>query len=352
MKHNVTITAWYLNVSRICQLIGGANLAKAAQILGNVRGPVFAFSEEGITQATVKEQLERWLLRNPVPTLGELVTTGKKIKRGQRFTLYHDFYGKGLHNYNNPRKQLPRNAIAELHTKLRFKDSLGIRVLYSPKNLYSQSAWSRLSGHTKLFIFAYIESISSSEIVARPYIIGDLHTDLESATTTYQISNRYGEVHPTSIDSFSQINEIYGKERNTPDLSILKNIPEKIIKEAFAEIIHEGNIPKDWGGEQSDLFSSNVTLDGRKIPTAFLFKGPAKFKPLTVAGLGKNGDQIVRLFAEPADLLILQHCHKVTPQVRSTMRAFACRFYDPRLFCIIDGYDTIRLLTAYRKCGL
>ena len=92
-------------------------------------------------------------------------------------------------------------------------------------------------------------------------------------------------------------------------------------------------------------------IDGQRISTAFLLKGPAKFHPMTPADLEKNGDQIGRLFDEPADLLVLQHCHEVKTAVRKQMRAYAQRMNQPRQFCIIDGYDTLRILQAYRKCG-
>jgi hypothetical protein len=49
------------------------------------------------------------------------------------------------------------------------------------------------------------------------------------------------------------------------------------------------------GGERSDLFSDRVIFEGERISTAFAFKGPAKFEPMTGAHLGKNGDQIDRL---------------------------------------------------------
>ena len=70
---------------------------------------------------------------------------------------------------------------------------------------------------------------------------------------------------------------------------------------------------------------------------------------MTLAECGKNGDQIDRLFSEPAYLLILQHCHYVKTDVRNTMKAFASRINDLRYFTIIDGYDTVRLLRAYNK---
>ena len=73
---------------------------------------------------------------------------------------------------------------------------------------------------------------------------------------------------------------------------------------------------------------------------------------MTPADLGKNGDKIGRLFDESAELLVLQHCHEVTSAVRKQMRAYAQQMNRPRQFCIIDGYDTIRILRAYNKCGL
>jgi len=132
---------------------------------------------------------------------------------------------------------------------------------------------------------------------------------------------------------------------------MLRPRSEAEIKGAFAEIIGEPMVPKDWGGERSDLFSSRVLFNKSRISTAFAFKGPAQFKPMTLAELGKNGDQIDRLFSEPADLFVLQHCHEITSPVRSTMRAYAEQTGRPRLFCIIDGYDTLRVLRAYNLCG-
>lgn len=59
------------------------------------------------------------------------------------------------------------------------------------------------------------------------------------------------------------------------DLGALREIPEHRIRRAFAEIMGEQAIPKNWGGERSDLFSDRVRLDGRRMATALMFKGPA-----------------------------------------------------------------------------
>ncbi len=104
---------------------------------------------------------------------------------------------------------------------------------------------------------------------------------------------------------------------------------------------------KDWGGEKSDHFSTSLHLTGRRVTAAFLLKGPARFSEMKASHLGKNGDQIVRLASEPAQLLVLQHSHLVSSPVRETLRAFAVKPCSPRRYCVIDGPDTYRLLKAY-----
>jgi hypothetical protein len=74
---------------------------------------------------------------------------------------------------------------------------------------------------------------------------------------------------------------------------VLRNLPEKDVKQAFTEIVAEPTVPKDLG-ERSDLFASWIKLETWRISAAFAFTGPTKFHPMTLADLGKNGDQIDR----------------------------------------------------------
>ena len=144
------------------------------------------------------------------------------------------------------------------------------------------------------------------------------------------------------------------KPSSIDHIQCLSGISEQETIKAFADIIGEPVVPPHWGGERSDLFTTYVTVRNRRVSTAFLFKGPARFQPMTLGSrvLGKNGDQIIRLFTDPADLFILQHCHEVTPPVRDMMRTYAEKGKTPRSYCIIDGFDTLRILSAYHKCGL
>jgi hypothetical protein len=68
---------------------------------------------------------------------------------------------------------------------------------------------------------------------------------------------------------------------------------------------------------------------------------------MTIAMLGKNGDQIERLARTSAELLVVQHCHEIRPEVFSMLRSVASNFRDIRRYMLIDGYDTYRILAAY-----
>ena len=65
--------------------------------------------------------------------------------------------------------------------------------------------------------------------------------------------------------------------------------------------------------------------------------------------LGKRG--VVRLFDEPADTLVVQHCNKIANTIVRQAEAFAANTARPRRYCIMDGADTYRILKAYGKLG-
>ncbi len=47
---------------------------------------------------------------------------------------------------------------------------------------------------------------------------------------------------------------------------------------------------------------------------------------------------------------MVQHCHEIGTDVRATLRAFANALGPVRRrYCLIDGSDSLRLLTAYGK---
>jgi len=227
-----------------------------------------------------------------------------------------------------------------------FDPPVRVEMPFYPEHLVSTSAWGELSGHRRSFAFGYVKSSSAGKVDARPYFVGDRVDSTGGAS----FPRNYHEIYVDHIDSFQKV-----RDQPPPglgDLEVLRSISEEKVKTAFARIVGEPLVPKDWGGEYSDLFTTHVLVGGERVATAFAFKGPAKFSEMTFAHLGKNGDQVERLFAEPADLVIVQHCHLIHRSVRAVMRAFATSVQQPRRFCLIDGKDTLRVLRAYGECGV
>jgi hypothetical protein len=339
------LTCWYLNQRRVLELVGIEALVAA----GGASDHMVRIAE----LVFIKDRLVAWLNANRPPTLGQLIIKGE-LREHVLFTHFSNFFGRGLYAvYRALEKGKPRIPPAELYAKLDdIKPACRVAFRFHHEHLTSTSAWSELSGQHQLFALGLITTISDKAIEAIPWVIASPFPHINRASTS--IGHRWGnrlQVFVEEIDSFAKVSKNPYRPTHT-ELEKLRGIPERKIKQAFAEIIGEPTIPKDWGGERSDLFSDRVRLDGKRISAAFMFKGPAQFVPMTPASLGKNGDQIDRLFSEPADLLILQHCHQITSAVRGQMRAYAQQIGRLRLFCLIDGYDTLRILHAYKKCGV
>lgn len=338
------LTCWYLNARRISELVGMEVIA----------GNEVATSDQMRRLAeldALRRSIVGWISRSDVQPIEKLLMQ-EELVEGSVFTLNTNFFFKGLSTVGGRSAKHGENSNLPLgYAKLDFLvDGLKLTFDFHPEHLTSTSSWVELRGQKKMFVLGVVTEITDNEIKSKPYVIANIVERKDELSAARRWA-RYLELHIEQIDSFSQTR---GTRRSSSKkaLAALKDIPEKAIKEAFAEIIGEAIVPKDWGGETSDLFSSGVFVEGQRVSAAFAFKGPAKFHPMTMADLGKNGDQINRLYEEPAELLILQHCHNITTPVRKMMRAFAQQMGNPRTYCVIDGFDTLRLLTAYNKCGL
>ena len=147
------------------------------------------------------------------------------------------------------------------------------------------------------------------------------------------------------IDSFSRVLDI----DEIP--SEYTKIYETKFKAGVAAILGEKDRFKDWGGELNDLSSTKVRIDGKRRMAAFAFKGPGTSGKLTPGKMGKNGDQIQRLFRCPADVYIVQYWRNVDDNVYEQMTQFAQlkSYFENRTiwYGVIDGDDSNRLMLAY-----
>jgi hypothetical protein len=129
-------------------------------------------------------------------------------------------------------------------------------------------------------------------------------------------------------------------------------LSEQAIKRGVARILKASGKFTDWGGEKNDLLS-NAHLKGKRRKIAFAFKGPGKQGILTPGKMGKNGDQIQRLFESPAEILFVQYHGQIADSVLQQMQTHAeiKSFRENRRiwYGTIDGDDTARLIASYPK---
>lgn len=149
-----------------------------------------------------------------------------------------------------------------------------------------------------------------------------------------------------SVDQFEKVKKVKG---TSPPVTI----SETRFKNGVKKLLGEQGQFKDWGGETSDLFTSRLKIKGKRLAAAFAFKGPGKKGLLTPATLGRNGDQIQRLFIEDGDVFFVQYVGQIAPSVLRDMSAWAVykslstgrKIY----YGVIDGEDSARLVAAYPK---
>jgi len=194
---------------------------------------------------------------------------------------------------------------------------------------------------------AQAKELRGNRLILYPLIIGAPWLETDDPKWRDNIAWYGQEFYEQFVEDFAEFEEIKRVE-DPNDFALMEKISEKAFKTCLAEILGD-RVVGDWGGEQSDHYTSHLTLGGRRVSAAFLLKGPARFQPMTLNNLGKNNDQIVRLANEPADVLVVQHSHDITQPVRATLRAFAVQPSRPRRYCLIDGRDSLRLLRAYDK---
>lgn len=146
------------------------------------------------------------------------------------------------------------------------------------------------------------------------------------------------------VDSFSKVTS--SLEAESSDV-----MSESRFRDGMAAVLGEKGQFKDWGGELRDLSSTRVRLNGKRVYAAFAFKGPGTKGKLTPKKMGKNGDQIQRLFKCPVRLFVVQYQGEVDDSVYEQMEAFAqIRSYlrdEPVFWMVIDGEDSRRIVEAY-----
>jgi hypothetical protein len=348
----LNISALYLSQKRLNEVLNREILPVAARVF-SLASPENAGLNRTAVLGAYEDAVLIWLTSANLPSLGQLVAENRLVQ-GAFFTHLGPFSGSGvLEAADRQFRGLPLRKDALLRAKLdNFRSGLKLTVQAHPENYTTASAPGEISGKKRLFLVGRITECETDELRAQAYVVGHLHEEPRKGMPSV---DRFGrlpwqmELFPTQIDNFAAASD--ATPPTASELAKIQSTQESEVKKAFASIVGEPFIPKDWPGEKSDLVTTQLRIYGQQVASAFAFKGRSKPKKMTVADLGKNGDQISRLFSEPCDLVILQHCHEVTSAVRDHMRAFATRIGQLRPFCIIDGADTVRILRTYGQLG-
>ncbi len=132
-----------------------------------------------------------------------------------------------------------------------------------------------------------------------------------------------------------------------------KRLPERVFKYGIARILATKGKFQDWGGEKNDLYTNHITLYGKRRSAAFALKGPATRPPLTIAKLGKHGDQITRLFSTHSQVFLIQFEGQIVDEVLQDMMAHAIRRSHETgrevFYGVIALEDSHRLRTKYKS---
>jgi hypothetical protein len=280
----------------------------------------------------------QWIGRKKIPTFHQLAATDQ-LAVGRMFVYQGHFFGKGFgFHHKSPLVSLSENVTDHVPNHR-------LVVEFSKSGITTDTAYTRLGGSTNLFALCTITKIAANRIHSVPYIIGDL-VERHKSGIELRLKDTL-RLHLTDIRQFRKID--FEWNPTAKQFAALRDVPEAVVKQALSKLLDEFELAKDWGGEETDLFSGNLLVGRKRYSAAFLLKGPAKFHEMKMTDCGKNGDQIYRLFNTPADVFVVQHCHKISPAVRRTVEAFTLTQYARKAhYALIDGYDTCRILKSLK----
>jgi hypothetical protein len=274
-----------------------------------------------------------------VPTLAEALTFGKPrhlFMSIERLEPCPDIY---------------ETKRAEHTVHLDFDYGKPVNIVYHTSHIVSDTGRMSLAdGYRKGYRHAIVGLLNDKGISfeIEPIVIGAPwldHPRNKDGAVAMWLGYDYGEILPEDIAEFARMKESVVASADEW-MSVMEKIPEEYIKKSIAGLLNEPT-KNDWGGEENDHYSANVTVADKRCTAAFLLKGPARFQEMTPAMCGKNGDQIYRLTRTGADISVVQHAHLIGAAVRETLRSMVVTPGRSRKFCAMDGQATYRLLKAY-----
>jgi len=283
----LNITAYFLSQKRLNEVLPLESLPTAARFFDIAEPRNAGLSRTAVISAYETAAIA-WLNERKFPSLGQLITEGRVIS-GAFFTHAGPFFGREI---EDAAIQFAAKGYTSkkpiLWTKLDgLQEALKLTFQAHPDNYTTKSAPGEMAGKNHLFVVGRITELTDGEIQAQGYIVGRLHEEPRRGIPVIDRFNRLPwnmEVFPIQINEFA-----LGSKETTPtptELKLLKSTREEDVKNAFAEILGEPFVPRDWGGERSDLVTSNLSIEGVRVVAAFAFKGKSVPRPLRIKEMG------------------------------------------------------------------
>ena len=173
---------------------------------------------------------------------------------------------------------------------------------------------------------------------------------IRSSSITIKMNKNLIKVRYITIDDIESFRKV--RDLNITGINKCK-MSENKFKVGIAKILGESGKFHDWGGEKNDLYTNKVIISGKRFMTAFAFKGPGTSGKLIPKKMGKNGDQIQRLFMTSANVFIVQYHDQIDSSIVEQMEEFAkaksATVGQTIYFGTIDGDDSNRIIRAYSK---
>lgn len=164
-----------------------------------------------------------------------------------------------------------------------------------------------------------------------------------------RVPTRQAKAHYVTVDdvdSLSRVSRVKEAAEPAP-------LSERRFKQGMQSLLGEPGRFEDWGGEGNDLWTTRVRFGNKRRRAVFAFKGKGTKGKLVPGKMGKNGDQIQRLFRSAADVFFVQYWGQVDESVVEQMQllATAKSYAEGRdiWFGVIDGADSQRLIEAYPR---
>ncbi|WP_404351760.1 hypothetical protein LG324_03350 [Phycicoccus jejuensis] len=337
-----SLYAWFLHVGMLDALFDDA---ARSRIVRRARQRIMSGNADAYTR-----ELEKWLAVHPVQALDMAIAT-EQCHPGVLVWCELPFHWSEVASERRRVDQGETDLRSSFHSVIETSHgAAAVHGTFDPSRLTCSTANSELSGVRTQYMLAQVAGCLPGDIELRPVAIGArLLSEVGGWVDRLDRPGGGQRFAPDEVEQFRSVD--FARAPRVEDLEVMRAIPEAEVKRTLAFVLGEPVVPKDWGGEQSDLWTARLRVAGRSYTAAFLLKGPAGgtlARPMTIGMLGKNGDQLQRLASTPAEVLVVQHCHEVKPEVVSMLRSLASDFRHVRHYMVLDGYDTFAILEQAR----